>query len=182
MKNSIIIIIVSLATTATSTILAETPFEREFVQLREQRAKAVAAAVDPINRKYQATLDQLLRRATQGNDLDTAIKLKAELERVPKSTETNTSAASLRDQIIAHKWFWWDKTEVMSFSPEGTAELVYPSGSRSATWEQISERKIKVTTTTGKFSGTHVFVEFNPTFKKGQVTGPGVKSFEVTPQ
>lgn len=58
---------------------AESPYDREFTQLRDQRARAVAAAVEPINRKYQAALDQLLRRATQGNDLETALKIKKEM-------------------------------------------------------------------------------------------------------
>ena len=36
-----------------STLLAETPFERECGQLREQREKAVAAAAEPIQKRYQ---------------------------------------------------------------------------------------------------------------------------------
>ena len=92
MKYSIISIL--LVASVTSALHAESPFEREFKQLREQRDKTVAAAVDPINRKYQASLDQLLRRATQGNDLDTAIKLKAELQSLTTATATSASTTT----------------------------------------------------------------------------------------
>ena len=65
---------------------AQAPFERDFNTLREQRDKAAAAAMDPINRRYQAGLEQLFRRATQGSDLDTALKAKAELQALSATT------------------------------------------------------------------------------------------------
>src|SRR5205814_733581 len=43
---------------------AESAFERELIQLREQRDRSIAAANEPIQRRYQASLDNLLRRAT----------------------------------------------------------------------------------------------------------------------
>lgn len=75
-----------------TTLSAETPFEREFKQLRDQREKSVAAAVDPINRRYQASLEQLLRRATQGNDLDTAVKIRKEMGAPVSATAGSSSA------------------------------------------------------------------------------------------
>ncbi len=68
-----------LAAAAIANLRAETPAERELKLLHEQRDKAVAAAVEPIHRKYQAALEQLLRRATQANDLETALKIKQEM-------------------------------------------------------------------------------------------------------
>ncbi|TLD69963.1 hypothetical protein FEM03_14625 [Phragmitibacter flavus] len=60
-------------------LLADSPFQRELKQLHEQHEKAVAAAVDPVNRRHQAALEQLLRRATQSNDLQTAVQIQEAL-------------------------------------------------------------------------------------------------------
>ncbi len=76
--QTLIAILVSLLGLQFST-RAETPFERDFMQLREQRDRALATASEPINRRYKESLDQLLRRATQANDLDTALKIRTEL-------------------------------------------------------------------------------------------------------
>ena len=72
-------IVATLIVASIPCLHAESLFERELKQLRDQRDKAVAAAAEPINRRYQASLEQLLRRATQGNDLETALKIKQEM-------------------------------------------------------------------------------------------------------
>jgi hypothetical protein len=59
---------------------ADAPLQRELKQLQEDRQKALAAAAEPVNRRYEASLQQLLRRAMQSNDLDTAVKIRAELQ------------------------------------------------------------------------------------------------------
>ena len=73
---------------------AESPFAREFQQLRDQRDKAAAAAIEPINRKYQASLEQLLRRATQGSDLETALHIKEALGSQPAVTAPSPTSTS----------------------------------------------------------------------------------------
>ena len=125
-------------TTAAWTLGAETPFEREFKQLREQRDKAVASAIDPIHRRYQASLEQLLRRATQGGDLETAIKLKAELQ------SPNTAAASSASTIATSKdtksddnaapilagtsWMTADRLYKVTFFDKAEVEVVWSTG------------------------------------------------------
>ncbi len=47
--------------------------------MQEQHDRAVVAALEPINRNYRQALEQLLRHATLVNDVDTAVKIKAEL-------------------------------------------------------------------------------------------------------
>ena len=64
-----------LAIVATSA-LAESPYERELMQLAAQRDQQVAAVTEPIDRKYKEALEGLLRRATQANDLDAALKIR----------------------------------------------------------------------------------------------------------
>ena len=80
---------------------AEAPFEREFTLLREQRDKASTAAMEPINRRYQAGLEQLLRRATQGSDLDTALKAKAELQALTGKAATAAQQAAAPAKVRA---------------------------------------------------------------------------------
>lgn len=66
-----------------SASLAGTSVEEELKQLQQQREKAVAAAVDPIDRKYQEALEQMLRRALQAKDVEGAIKIQGLLSSLP---------------------------------------------------------------------------------------------------
>jgi hypothetical protein len=61
---------------------AQTDTARELKQLQDQREKSIEAAMAPINSRYVASLEQLLRRAMQTNDLDTANKVRAELQKL----------------------------------------------------------------------------------------------------
>lgn len=88
MKTITILVSLNFAFGAVSAVAADSPFERDLKQLTEQREKALATAVDPINRRYQASLDQLLQRATQAKDLDAAVKIREAL------AEVGSSAAS----------------------------------------------------------------------------------------
>ena len=125
MKYSIFTVL--LLACIASTLLAESPFERELKQLREQRDKTVAAAVEPINRKYQVSLDQLLRRATQGNDLQAAMKIKQEMETSAASIAALTTeppknrAARIKTELSGSIWsvLRGDRTITVTFAPEG---------------------------------------------------------------
>ena len=91
---------------------AESPFLREFNQLQEQRDKAITAAIEPVNRRYQASLEQLMRKATQANDLDTANRIKRAL-----TITTATSGASVATDSFLGKWVfrsgaWSDSREL----------------------------------------------------------------------
>lgn len=67
-----------------SPILAGTSVEEELKQLQQQREKAVAAAMEPIERKYQEALEQMLRRALQSQDMESATKVQGLLASLPK--------------------------------------------------------------------------------------------------
>ena len=58
-------------------VYGESDFERELKQLVEQRDKARAAAIAPIDAKFKVAAEQLLRRATQRGDLEAANKINA---------------------------------------------------------------------------------------------------------
>lgn len=56
------------------------PIEKEFLQLREKRDKALATVAEPINEGYRASLEQLLKRAIAEDDKDSAAKIQFELQ------------------------------------------------------------------------------------------------------
>lgn len=99
---------------ATTSLYAESPFERELADLKAQRDKALAAAIDPINRRYQASLEPLLRRATQANDLTAALKIKAEQgESIPAPAPSDKFDASIQKVLKTLPGPWdWQGTKV----------------------------------------------------------------------
>ncbi|WP_193210609.1 lectin-like protein [Luteolibacter marinus] len=60
-------------------LMAQSQIDRDLAKLKEQRDKAVAAAIEPIERKYFERLDQLLKRAIQANDISSIEKIRAQL-------------------------------------------------------------------------------------------------------
>jgi hypothetical protein len=63
-------------------------FEPEITQLREQHDEAIAAASEPINRRYQSSLEQTLQRAMQSNDLDAVAEIKTALAELSPNAPT----------------------------------------------------------------------------------------------
>ena len=99
-----------IAVVLTSTaICAESQSERELAVLKEIRDKAIAAATEPINRRHQASLEQLLRRATQAGDLAAAVKIKAEMEGGEEAAAapaaTDMSPRTVR-KALSGAWNW----------------------------------------------------------------------------
>ena len=72
MKTQIAFVLAAVV--AASPLYAESPFERELATLTQQRDKDIAAATEPITRRYRASLEQLLRKATQDGDFDAGQK------------------------------------------------------------------------------------------------------------
>jgi hypothetical protein len=81
--------------TTAALVFAQTAYERELSQLKDQREQSKATVVEPIERRYQAALEQLLRRATQAGDLEGAIKVKEELEKFPSSSDPRNTPLEL---------------------------------------------------------------------------------------
>jgi len=136
---------------------AESAYDREVQQLTEQRDKAAAAAVEPINRRYQSSLEQLLKRATQAGDLDAAVKIKALLDPLSAGSSTD-SEAQLRTALTSAKWSWEGVgKDTITFTKSGEAKL---SNSTSA-YKISGQRKI---TLTSKVSGRTATLTLNATF------------------
>ena len=136
----------------TSIVRAESLFERDLIAAREQHDKAIASAIDPINRRYQTTLEQLLRKATQANDLDAALKIQNEL----KSTRPVASPIDLRTTLEGTEWTWERPgvSEWVKFNKDGT--LLHKIG-WTGTWKIAGPRSVTITTP----NNTTSVLEFN---------------------
>ena len=89
MKSILLLLLITIGSCR-----AATDYEREFKQLSDDREKALKAASEPINRRYQTGLEALLKKATQGGDLETALKIRNSLDgltgaKVKKPAATN---------------------------------------------------------------------------------------------
>jgi hypothetical protein len=62
----------------------ETETARELKQLQAQHEKAIAAALEPINARFQQSLENLSRHALQANDVDTALMIKEVISTLPQ--------------------------------------------------------------------------------------------------
>lgn len=62
----------------------DTATERYLKALEGQREQEAAAALEPINRRYQQSLEQLLRRALQDKDMKAAAAIQAAIDMLPQ--------------------------------------------------------------------------------------------------
>lgn len=126
--------------------VAESPYEHDLNQLRGQRDKALAAAVEPVNRSYKDSLDQLYRRTVQANDPGTADKIKEELKQLgfdpppvagilPAATPTPVvSDAVFAAHLMKQSWTWTSRPggrDRLDFNKDGT---VTHNGWKDAKW------------------------------------------------
>jgi len=147
----------SLVILSTFKLNAQSSYEREFQQLTEQRDKAVAAAITPIDRRYHDLLEQLLKRATQANDLAAAMKIQAKLN---EANSGSTTEAQLRIAISRAKWVWQGAgANTFLFTPEGDVTL----SNSKATYKVTGAREIVLTSETSKRTAT---ITFNSSFTK----------------
>jgi hypothetical protein len=116
MKTIHCLITLGCAVLSASPLLAETDIGRELNQLQDQHTKAVAAAIEPLKRRYQTSLEQLLKRATQANDLDTALKIREQLATLgaaPASpiAKPHYTRETLPNLLTTSEWTWSAKPE-----------------------------------------------------------------------
>lgn len=111
MNTRILLPLLIAATLQAPRLSAETANERDFKQLRANRDKAAAAALEPINERYKEELDKLLKRATQDADLELANTIQKELEAVGGSatvvTQLTTGKAGLKQMFEGTDWDYW---------------------------------------------------------------------------
>ena len=107
MNKHLILITSALLTLPLLTFAAESPIVRELDMLNEQRSKAAATALAPINQKYKAALEQMLKRATQAKDADAIASINealAALETPAPARSTKISARALGRKLEGKTW------------------------------------------------------------------------------
>lgn len=107
-------------TLSAPSLFAESPLDKEFIQLQEQHEKALQAAVEPVNRRHQAALESLLRRATQAGDLQTANKISEQLKKLEVTLSDAPTAEALTAYLVGTKWTWFGN-ETITFLADGKA-------------------------------------------------------------
>ena len=156
--------IIAFATTASQPCADDLPFVKELEQLQKQRDKDIAAAIEPINRRYQASLEQLSRKATQANALDAALKIRQASEQISNRFPQAAGTEIVGVWVITTLGNGWAKD--MEFKADGT--LVASWGGLGGTWE-MTDKELKFTFTEGKETvQTNVF---KLPIKDGQLFG-----------
>ena len=146
----------SLLIGTTCALSAESQFERELKQISEQRNAAIVTAFEPINRRYQASLEQLLKRATQANDLDAAIKIRDALFRAPATTATNQTKANLIALLTNGRWEWFSSAEFtgnafhISFAADNRCSIE-PGIQFLTKWEAVNAKQVRIYRTDGNY-------------------------------
>lgn len=143
MKPKIICLTLTLALLVPAAF-ADSGYQRELAELSAQRDKAIAEASEPINRRYQAALEQLLRRATQANDLDAAVKIKDALVSSPLGSRLQGS------------WINKGIKSRIQFTPDGVFKESWNDEVQEGQWEALSDTDVKVTLKKGPVHQYHL--------------------------
>jgi len=139
-------------------VMAESPYEREMHQLREQRDKAIAESTKAINARYQQALAQVYQRAVQARD-SSADGIKTELETlgpVPSQpapiggtlgTAAATPAAGSLPRTMLGKWHVvhiGDHREMWEFKEDGTCAITPGTSQIPGTYCTWSKNRDKI--------------------------------------
>lgn len=118
MKTKIIAALSAALLLFAQSVSAESATERDFKQLRANRDKAAAVALEPINQRYKEELEKLFKKATQGAELNLANTLRKELEAAggsaPGVTEPTADKAGMKQMFEGSDWDYW-----LSNNPKG---------------------------------------------------------------
>jgi hypothetical protein len=121
-------------------LFAASETQREFDRLTQEREKALAAAAEPINRRFVAALEPLLKKATQANDLETALTIKQSIERI--SAQLPNSGSRANSEVVG-SWHFENLADGNKGTWEINADGTFGSpGNRLGTWEVKSRQLI----------------------------------------
>ena len=147
-----------------SPLSGQTAFETELSLLQQRRDKALAAAVDPIDRRYEIALEALLKKATQAGDLDAALKLREMLKEVTPAAPVQETAEQL---LKKGEWTWFSGAK-----PHGTIKFLDDNKMKKTeglyflgSWKMTGLRKFEI----HDVSGNHWTFEFNMETKEAKV-------------
>jgi hypothetical protein len=142
---------IALMLAAAASSLGETQFEKEFTKLAQDREVALRAAAEPINRRYEASLESLQKRATQGGDLETALKVKTAIEQLGAKPQTAFAK-------LAGKW-------TVRYSNGAVREYtIRPDG--TVVFDEEDGRKLSPKTTKMKIENGDTFIYWENTIER----------------
>lgn len=121
-------------------LFAQSSYEQELKQLTEDRDRALASAAEPINRRYKASLEQLLRKATQNGDLQTALKIDEALRNLGRTLPVGSIADP------SGKWKW-TSGRIVTIQSDGKFTVDKGGG---GTWRWKNPKKGEFTLTWDK--------------------------------
>jgi len=174
MKIGLQVIAVLVQVVAMIPASAQSKLDRELTQLMEQKEKALAAAIEPVNRQYQKSLETMLRRAMQTGDLETAVKIKGELEKLGASQQAaeepaDSRADSFAKRLVGTKWYWFDR-ETITFLEDGKAQ--WKENPEHWPWEVTSAGR-RTIEGVNKANGKKWTITFDRNLTTGSVEGDG---------
>lgn len=146
--NSLSIASVLLCSFPTLTF-ADSIYQTQLKQFTEQREKALASAAQPINKKYQESLQDLLLRASRSNDTEAVAAIADALKALGTPDDTKkTPGLSPDAKRYAGRWTITFASGAVACQRTLNADgTVIPSPATS--WE-ISDNKLKIHMDAGK--------------------------------
>ncbi len=132
----------------------------------------------PIDKRYQANLELLLKRATQAGDLDTALKINQLLQQMNGSPAPAAAAASTKPApLTAAEKNLLGEWEILSSSYRGSrrlnADRTVSGGPSEARWA-IDAQQLKIT------YGTSLVDAFDLPETNGRLTGKNTEGTAIT--
>jgi hypothetical protein len=165
-----------------SALSADSQFLAEFMRLTQERDKALAAAEAPINKKYEAALTDLLRRATKANDLDAALKIRSTIESLTAAKAAAIDPAqvktkrALQKALIGTTWSLAgtleDARKTKHTFTLAEAEAQWSDNTKSK-WEPVDDRTIRFGPSGEGAGGTVLFDAALTTFQCPDWYGSG---------
>ena len=156
---------------ATAASRAQAPNSKEpddLDRLRKDYLQRRTEALRPVTTRYQADLENLLRKLTQKSDLEGALFVRKEME-TTRENFLQEAAGDLKKALLATKWSWagkaGEKGVPMTFNEDGTVSHIGMHG----TWQLTGPREVTITVS----DGAKVVLRFDSTLSTyGQAAGP----------
>lgn len=136
-----------ISASITPLVFAGPEYDRQLAELTAARDKAIADASEPINHRYQIALQDLLRKATTANDVDSAVKIKAALT----SAEPNGLGWRFRG-----RWATQSGGSHLQFTPGGNFQEAWHGTLQEGRWQATSDTDAKVTLNKGTSHEYHL--------------------------
>jgi len=129
---------------------ANPELQRNLSLLQQQHEKALAAAAEPINRQYQSSLEQLLKKATDAKDFETATAIQKEL--AVFQVKSPASGPDLHAILGDTDWSWerGNATPNLHFAKDGT----FHHDAFNGTWKVTSLHTARLKAAFGEFTLT----------------------------